>query len=86
MNSESFSQHMAAQLILVDDPVVAAKLMYDFVEKTLTDASDIGEQDLAQEYSMKVMQVITAIDPEYATKVADKYFELTINSLLDKTP
>ncbi len=86
MNSESLTQHMAAQLILADDPVVAARLMFDFVDKALNSAEDESEQEVAQEYSMKVMQVISTIDPDYAAKVADKYFELTINSLIGSVP
>ena len=77
---------MAAQLILIEDPIAAAHKMYDFVEKSLNEATTDIEKDNAQEYSLRVMQVVSSIDVEYANLVAQNYFDLTLKALMSEMP
>jgi len=86
MNNDAFVQYMAVQLILIEDPMVAAHKMYDFVEKSLNEATTDIEKDNAQEYSLRVMQVVNSIDADYANLVAQNYFDLTLKALMSELP
>ena len=86
MKGEAFVLNMAAELVLIEDPIIAAHTMYDFVEKSLNDAATESEKDNAQEYSLRVMKAVSAIDVEYANLVAQNYFELTVKALMSDLP
>lgn len=86
MKGEAFVQNMAVELIMIEDPVVAAHKMYDFVERSLNAASTDIEKDNAQEYSLRVMKAVSAIDVEYADLVAQNYFDLTLKALMKDLP
>ncbi len=76
MDYESLAKVRAAELLLYDDPVKAAKDLYNQLNRCFTDPSSTEEEEKTlQTFSTKVMEIVQDMDPEYSKKMLLEYLK-----------